>query len=65
MKKEIDNLVNAAENLSEVWAKFIDSFDYYPGVGDRVEDIEFKEMAKLRSAVKSYKEGLRGLNDER
>lgn len=59
--KEIDNLVNAAEELSEAWAKFIDSFDYYPGVGDMAEDIEFREMAKLRDAVKSYKEGLERL----
>lgn len=54
--KEVDNLIKAAEDVSEAWSKFIDAFDYYPGVGDMAEDIEFKEMARLRSAVKLYKE---------
>lgn len=58
---EIDNLIKAAEDMSDAWGKFIDAFDYYPGVGDMAEDIEFKEMAKLRLAVKYYKEGLEGL----
>lgn len=59
--KEINNLVKAAEDISEAWSKFIDAFDYYPGVGDMAEDIEFKEMARLRLAVKLYKEDLERL----
>lgn len=54
---EVDNLIKAAEDMSEAWSKFIDAFDYYPGVGDMAEDIEFKEMARLRLAVQYYKEG--------
>ena len=45
------DLLESAQALSEAWAKFIDSFDYVPGIGDRAEDIEFQEMARLRSAI--------------
>jgi len=45
------DLLESAQALSEAWAKFIDSFDYVPGIGDRAEDIEFREMARLRMAI--------------
>lgn len=45
------DLLEAAEELSTVWGKFIDSFPYQPGIGDDVENMEFREIAKLRKAI--------------
>lgn len=45
------DLLETAQAVSDAWAKFIDSFDYVPGIGDLAEDIEFQEMARLRRAI--------------
>lgn len=45
------DLLKAAQAVCEAWGKFIDSFDYVPGIGDLAEDIEFQEMARLRRAI--------------
>jgi hypothetical protein len=45
------DLLKAAEEVCEAWGKFIDSFNYVPGIGDTVEDIEFQEMMRLRAAI--------------
>lgn len=45
------DLLAAAQKTVDAWAKFIDSFDYVPGVGDRAEDMEFKEILELRAAI--------------
>ena len=45
------DLLEAAQAVCEAWGKFIDSFDYVPGIGDMAEDIEFQEMMRLRIAI--------------
>lgn len=45
------DLLAAAQKTVDAWAKFIDSFNYVPGIGDRAEDMEFKELAELRAAI--------------
>ncbi|CAI8796026.1 DUF4259 domain-containing protein [Pseudomonas sp. IT-P12] len=44
-------LLKSAMEVCEAWGKFIDSFDYAPGVGDVAENIEFQEMMRLRIAI--------------
>lgn len=45
------DLLKAASEVCEAWGKFIDSFDYVPGIGDTAENIEFQEMMRLRIAI--------------
>ncbi|WP_434706882.1 hypothetical protein J3Q07_08190 [Pseudomonas sp. D4-18] len=45
------DLLSAAQKTVDAWAKFIESFNYVPGIGDRAEDMEFKELAELRAAI--------------
>ncbi|PXX60719.1 hypothetical protein SAMN05660489_04356 [Pseudomonas sp. LAMO17WK12:I10] len=45
------DLLAAAQKTVDAWAKFIDSFSYVPGIGDRAEDMEFKEFRELRAAI--------------
>lgn len=49
------DLLSAAEEVVEAWSKFIDSFDYVPGIGDTAENIEFQEMMRLRMAINKAK----------
>lgn len=44
-------LLKSAIEVCEAWGKFIDSFDYVPGIGDTAENIEFQEMMRLRIAI--------------
>ncbi|WP_323150734.1 hypothetical protein [Pseudomonas glycinae] len=44
-------LLAAAKKTVDAWAKFIDSFNYVPGIGDRAEDMEFREILDLRAAI--------------
>jgi hypothetical protein len=44
-------LLAAAKKTVDAWAKFIDSFSYAPGIGDRAEDMEFREILELRAAI--------------
>lgn len=44
-------LLKSAIEVCEAWSKFIDSFDYVPGIGDTAENIEFQEMMRLRIAI--------------
>ncbi|MCJ8207690.1 hypothetical protein [Pseudomonas sp. RGM2987] len=45
------DLLAAAQKTVDAWAKFIASFDYVPGIGDRAEDMEFREILQLRAAI--------------
>jgi hypothetical protein len=45
------DLLAAAQKTVDAWAKFIASFDYVPGIGDRAEDMEFREILELRAAI--------------
>lgn len=45
------DLLAAAQQTVDAWAKFIDSFNYVPGIGDKAEDMEFREILKLRAAI--------------
>jgi len=45
------NLLTAAQKTVDAWAKLIDSFNYVPGIGDRAEDMEFREILELRAAI--------------
>lgn len=44
-------LLEAAQKTVDAWAAFIDSFNYTPGIGDMAEDMEFRELLALRTAI--------------
>jgi hypothetical protein len=45
------DLLESARAVCDAWGKFINSFDYVPGIGDMAENIEFQEMMRLRIAI--------------
>ena len=51
----VPELLLAAEAVAEAWGKFIDSFNYVPGIGDTAENIEFQEMMRLRMTINKAK----------
>ena len=49
-------LVKAAEAVLTAWSEFLGSFDYTPGIGDRAENLEFRQMQRLRAAISATKQ---------
>jgi hypothetical protein len=46
-----DELLESSEAVIAAWDKFLGSFEYTPGIGDTAEDMEFREMLKMRAAI--------------
>lgn len=44
-------MLDAATAVIAAWDKLHGSVKYTPGVGDMMEDIEFREMQRLRAAI--------------
>lgn len=51
----VSALVAALENVIKAWDSLHGSTPYVEGLGDRMEDLEFREMQQARTALASYR----------